>query len=119
MTDYPNQPANATHPQIDSKLVHDADGRFRAAVGPDAVNLYRVVVLRSAINMHISTGGRMRLTRIASPSLLLQQAGGVTGKKYTRRQFEQAAADLTVWIDTMKAALPQETLPARGIAGSA
>jgi hypothetical protein len=29
-----------------------------------------------------------------------------TGKKYKRTQHEQARADLQVWIETMKAALP-------------
>ena len=92
-----------------SHIEHDANGTFRAAVGPDATNLFRAITTLSAIRMHVNTGGRLRLTRMASPTLLLQIAGEYSGKKYKRTQFAEAQADLQKWIDTMKAALPHVT----------
>jgi hypothetical protein len=48
----------------------------------------------------------MKMTRGASPTVLLGIAGEYTGKKYKRGQYDQAAQDLNVWIETMRAAMP-------------
>ena len=38
--------------------------------------------------------------------MMLKMATEYTGKTYKRGQYEQAAADVGVWVDTMRAALP-------------
>lgn len=71
--------------------------------GPDAVALYTATVIRSACRM-MKTG--MRPNRAYTPTAVLAKAGSITGKTYKRGQYDQAIADLDVWIDAMKAALP-------------
>jgi hypothetical protein len=72
--------------------------------GPDAVAMYRAVTVKVAIETYART--KMRMTRNATPTVLLGIAGEYTGKKYKRGQYDQAAKDLAVWIETMRAALP-------------
>lgn len=73
-------------------------------VGPDATNLYRAIVLRSSIKLYAATG--MIPTRGVTITKMLAMAGQYTGKKYKRGQYAEAQADLNVWIETMKSALP-------------
>lgn len=87
-----------------SEIVHHAHGGITLA-GPDAVNLYRAITLKQGLRMYARTG--MLLTRTATPTVLLKIANEYTGKKYTGKdKYNQAADDVQVWIDTMKAALP-------------
>jgi hypothetical protein len=72
--------------------------------GPDAVNLMRAITLASSLRLYAKTG--LIPTRGITASVLLRIATEYTGKIYKRGQHEQAAADIRVWIDTMKAALP-------------
>lgn len=90
--------------QQQSEIVHHAHGGVTLA-GPDAVNLYRAITLKQGLLMYQRTG--MLLTRGATPTMLLALAKGYTGKTYKGKdKYQQAAADVQVWIDTMKAALP-------------
>jgi hypothetical protein len=73
-------------------------------VGPDATRLFQAGVLRSAIDLYVKTG--LQANRAYTPANMLRAAGSITGKAYKRRQLPQASADLTTWIDAMKAALP-------------
>lgn len=82
--------------------VHKGGGTTYA--GPDAVSLFRAKALRSAIWMHMRSG--MIPTRGVTITSMFQMAGQYTGKKYKRGAHEAAIADLDVWIDTMRAALP-------------
>ncbi len=75
-------------------------------VGPDAVELYRVALLRASIEMHRSTG--IIPARGIGITKLFRMAGAVTGKTYRRKDHERAVADLTQWIEAMKAAIPVE-----------
>jgi len=75
-------------------------------VGPDATKLFAAAALKSAIGLYVKTG--MRANRAYSPTAMSEAAGRITGKTYKRGQLAQAAADLQVWIDAMKAALPIE-----------
>ena len=81
-----------------------------AFVGNDAVRLYAAITLRSAIKLYLKAG--IIMTRGATISSLLRQAGARTGKTYRRGQGEAAVADLTTWITAMQSALPVETDPA-------
>lgn len=75
-------------------------------VGPDAVNLMRAISLVSALKLYAKH--KMMVTRGLTPTRLLEQASGYSGKAYKRGQYWQAAADVQVWADAMKAALPVE-----------
>jgi hypothetical protein len=72
--------------------------------GRDAVEFYRAIALRSAIDLYARS--KIKMTRQLTPSTMLQLAGQFTGKSYKRGQYAQASADLAVWIETMRAALP-------------
>lgn len=88
---------------MNSEIVHHPGGTTFA--GPDAVNVVRAAHLVSALKLYAKTG--MRMTRHASPSVLLALAKEFTGKDYKgRNKYEDAADDVKVWLDTMRAALP-------------
>lgn len=71
--------------------------------GPDATHLFRAITLRSALKL---AKAGIKINRHTSPTDLLKMAKLYTGKVYKRGQYDQARDDLTVWIDTMKAAIP-------------
>ncbi len=75
-------------------------------MGPDAVNLYRTICLKAALNLYAKC--KLLTTRGVTPTSMLSMASEYTGKKYKRGQHAQAAIDVGVWVDTMKAALPIE-----------
>jgi hypothetical protein len=89
-----------------SEIQVDANGRPTAFIGPDAVELVRVTALRRGILTYQRC--RMIPTRGVTISKMIAAATKITGKKYrfTDEEYLRAAADLQVWIDTMKAALP-------------
>jgi hypothetical protein len=72
--------------------------------GQDAVRLYAATSLRGAIKLHQKCG--MIPTRGVTITRMLQAASQYSGKKYKRGEHQKAIDDLTVWIETMKAALP-------------
>lgn len=90
----------------DSYIVVRENGRASAFVGPDATELVRASVLISGLRMWARTGGKIILTRGMSSKKLLALAKRYTGKDYKRGECERAAADVQLWVDTMKAALP-------------
>jgi hypothetical protein len=73
-------------------------------VGPDATRLFAAVSLRGAIGLYLETG--MRANRVYTPARMLAAASVITRKPHKRTQLAQAQADLTAWIEAMKAALP-------------
>ena len=72
-------------------------------VGPDATALYRAIMVKHAI-----AGLQVGIipTRGATMTRVLAAATTITRKPYKRTQAEQAKADLTVWIEAMRAAMP-------------
>lgn len=88
----------------ESKIVYGAGGT--AFVGPDAVALFRAAALWSGLRLYARS--RIKPNRAWTPTAMLKAAGQITGKTYKRGQYETAAADLKIWMDTMKAALPVE-----------
>jgi hypothetical protein len=89
---------------MDSKITV-TDGVATCYSGPDATNLFRAMTLRSALKL-AKVG--ISATRGVGPTALLKMAEGYSGKRYKRGQYDAAVADLTVWIETMKSALPVE-----------
>ena len=86
------------------------DGIYRSESGivfsgSDAVTLYAVTVLRSAIRLHKKTGMLPRGARVAE---MFAYASRFTGQTYKRGEHDRAIADLDVWIETMASALPIE-----------
>jgi len=77
---------------------------FTTFVGPDATRMFAAASLRGAIGLYLET--RMKASRVHTPTRMLAAASAITRKPYKRGQLAQAHADLTVWIETMKAALP-------------
>lgn len=75
-----------------------------AYVGQDATLLFAAVTLRSAIKLHKKTG--MIPTRGMTITKMLAQAGKIANKTYRRGEHDRAINDLTIWINTMKAAIP-------------
>lgn len=72
--------------------------------GKDATSLVRAIYAKNALTFYVKTG--LKVTRTATPTVLLSIATEYTGHKYKRGQYVKAAHDLDVWINTMKAALP-------------
>ena len=73
--------------------------------GPDAVELYRAAVLKSALGL-LKAG--ITPTRGLTKTKALAMCERYTGQKYKRSEFDRARNDLTVWIETMKSAIPVE-----------
>jgi hypothetical protein len=86
----------------ESFIQHNAGGT--SFVGRDAVALYRATVIAQGLEMYAKH--KMRLTRSASPTDLLVMASALTGKVYKRGQYLTAAADVRIWCNAMRAALP-------------
>jgi hypothetical protein len=75
-------------------------------VGPDATHLFRAATLISALGL-LKAG--ITPTRGLTSKRAFAIAKEYTGKDYKRGQHEQARADLKVWVEAMKAALPVVT----------
>ena len=71
--------------------------------GRDAVLLFKSITLRSGLKL---AQAWIKLNRWTTTTDLFQMATTYTGKQYKRGQYDQARADLTIWIDTMRSALP-------------
>jgi len=69
-------------------------------VSPEA---YRLVALKQALKIHVQTQGRMRLTRTATPTRMLEMASEYTGKRYRRGQQDQALLDIQEVLDNLVA----------------
>lgn len=83
-----------------SIIVNEGSTTF---AGPDAVRLYQAAVIRAALKLLIKG---IRPTRGATLTGTLKLAGQYTGTTYKRSEATLAIADLTIWIETMKSALP-------------
>jgi hypothetical protein len=75
--------------------------------GHDAVQCYRVAVLMQSLSL-LSKG--IRPTRGLTMKKALLIAKEYTGQDYKRTEWERAKADLKVWLETMKSAIPTETV---------
>lgn len=92
---------------MESEIVYNASGDAICFSGPDAVACYAAAVLAASLRFYAKTG--MMLSRGITSTALLQKAETITGKKYRRGDHAKAAADVSIWVQEMKAALPQVT----------
>lgn len=95
---------NAKNINDQSHIGYNAKGEAVSFVGHDATQLYRAAATKAAIKMHKVCG--MIPTRGVTITVLFKIASEFSGKKYKRGEHDKAIADLDVWIQTMKAALP-------------
>ena len=78
------------------------DGSLSSLDGKEAVNLMRIRTIMSGLKMNIETGGKMILTRGATPRRLLDMASPITGIKHYKNTLAgktQAIEDLTAAFD--------------------
>ena len=87
-----------------SEIIHDSSGTTFS--GPDAMALYFAISLRSAIRLWANA--RIRPTRGWTITKALSQVTLLTGQRYrtSPAELQRAYADLTVWIETMRSAIP-------------
>lgn len=90
--------------QSQSHIVVNKEGRVTAYVGEDSTNLCRAITLKHALKLYAKCG--LIPTRGVTITVMLRIAKEYTGKNYKRGQAMQAAEDVGVWIETMRAALP-------------
>ena len=65
--------------------------------GRAAVDVFRAKTIASALRLYAKTG--MKMNRAYTPTNMLAAASEITGTKFKRGQFVQAAEALTKWAD--------------------
>ena len=88
----------------DDHIRYNKKGEAVSFVGEDAVHVFRAAALAGSLRLWAKTG--MIPTRGVSGRMMLDLASQYTKRKYKRTEGEQAAADLDIFVKTMKAALP-------------
>ncbi len=83
---------------IKSVVKAPLDSPDMTITGKDII-LYRARVLKIALLTHVRTGGRVKVTRTATPSRLLRIAEQITGAKYKRGQYHLALHDIQKFLD--------------------
>lgn len=94
-----------TAPDNSAITLHDGG---TSITGKDGMLYYKAITLKSSLSLFIKTGNRIIPTRGVTGPVMLRLASEFSGKTYKRGQYQQALDDLSVWIETMKAALPIE-----------
>lgn len=87
------------------KITYNKDGSLLSLDGFDAIEVYRVATLRSAIGL-LEVG--ITPTRGFTMKKALLVAKTYTGKDYKRTDAKQAKEDLKVWLELMKSTIPVE-----------
>jgi len=91
----------------DDCIKYNKAGDAVAFVGTDAVRCYQVAALIAGLGL-LAKG--IKPNRAWTLKAALARATAVTGKSYRRGDIDRACADLRIWVATMKAALPHETI---------
>jgi len=87
----------------DSSIGYNKSGHAVVFSGPDAVRCYQAAVLLSGISL-LQKG--IRPHRNWTMKRALAMVSTYTGKTYKHGDADQAKADLHVWVQMMKSALP-------------
>ncbi len=88
-----------------SLITYGPKGEARCFAGRDAVEIFRAATLASALGL-LKKG--ISPTRGLTMKKALAMVGQYTGQAYKRGEYDRARADLKVWIETMKSAIPAE-----------
>ena len=59
----------------------------------EAITRFRLLLAVQGLETHIRTGGRMRMSRVATPKRCMEIVSEFTKKKYKRTDAEKAAQD--------------------------
>jgi len=94
--------------QNQNELTYYPNGQAAGFSGPQGIDTFRAFVIASALRLYAKTG--MKANRAYTPSNMLAAASAMTGKKYKRGQYEQAANDLAEYGNKLKASLPHRTV---------
>jgi len=86
-----------------SEIILHSDGAI-SFLGGDAIELFRALTLRNHIQLYAKT--KLIPTRGMGIRKMLALATQFTGNSYTTKQLQNACNDLTIWIETMRSALP-------------
>lgn len=81
-------------------------GECVSFVGPDAIALYRALIIEKAIRLYVKTG--LKPSRMYTPTAMLKAASSITSKQYRRGDLLKAADDIRTWSDTMRAGMQVE-----------
>lgn len=98
----------------DDSAIHYTSHGSTMLTGPDGMAFFRATVLASALKLYAKTG--ICPTRGVGPKNMMAHATAITGKTFKARDYLGAAAAVTEWAQTMKAALPK-TLDGKEIIG--
>jgi hypothetical protein len=90
----------------DSRVVYDNEGKAIAFIGYDGTRLFQAITLYEGIGL--LSKGVMPAEGWTMHGALKTVTAMFTGRKYNRTEWQQARADLKVWIENMKLALPME-----------
>lgn len=99
----------------DSFVVVDKNGKIVSYIGEDATKVVQARVVAHGLEVYAKY--KMKVNTMYTPMRMLATATSITGKKYKRgkKQYLLAAADLTLWADTMMAAMPVRYEDDRGV----
>lgn len=95
--------------QPNSYVTLKPNGEVSSYIGPDAVALAAAIVLKHALLGYAKF--RILPTRGITAATMLQHATRLTGKPYRRGQHAAAAADVNIWCEAMKPAIPLVQTP--------
>ena len=87
-------------------IAYDANGNARAFHGREAVEVFRAAAIASVLRLYARTG--LKANRAYTPSAMLRVAGEITGRKFKRGQYHEAADALGEFVQREKARIPAE-----------
>ena len=82
-------------------ITYDKNGDARAFVGREAVNVFAMAAIASALRFYAKTG--MRVNRAYTPKAMIAAATRYTGQQFKARDYLGAAAALSARVESEKA----------------
>lgn len=67
---------------------------------PQKIKAYRAIVIKNALTFYAKTG--MKVNTAYTPANMLKAAEEITGKKFKRGQYTEAAAELEKFVQEIK-----------------
>lgn len=89
-----------------SEIILHSSGAI-SFLGGDSIELFRALTLRNHLALYTKT--KLIPTRGFGIRKMLSLATQFTGNSYKTSQISDAIYDLTIWIETMRSALPVST----------